>query len=67
MAINYFSPVRLTLALLPELVERAGPHRVHVVGRGAAVAAGRGRVRRVEGRDLGVGRVHEGRSARHRR
>ena len=24
MAINYFSPVRLTLALLPELVERAG-------------------------------------------
>jgi NAD(P)-dependent dehydrogenase (short-subunit alcohol dehydrogenase family) len=24
MAINYFSPVRLTLALLPELIERAG-------------------------------------------
>ena len=50
MAINYFSPVRLTLALLPELIERSGPHREHLVGRGPARPAGRGRVHRVEGR-----------------
>ena len=67
MAINYFSPVRLTLALLPGARRARRPHRVPLVGRGAPVAARRGGVRGVEGRDLGVGRVHEGRPARHRR
>ena len=46
MAINYFSPVRLTLALLPGLIERGGPHREHLVGRGTARPADRGGVRR---------------------
>ena len=36
MRINYFSPVRLTFALLDEIVARVGPARVRVVGRGAA-------------------------------
>ena len=61
MAINYFSPVRLTLALLPELIERSGRDREHLVGRGAARAAERGRVHRVEGRADRLVRVDAGR------
>ena len=67
MAINYFSPVRLTLALLPTLIERGGPDREHLVGRGPAGAAERGGVRRDQGRAHGVVGVHGGRPARHRR
>ena len=67
MQINYFSPIRLTLALLPELIERGGPDREHLVGRGPALAAGRGGVRRDEGRAHGVVGVDAGRPPRHRR
>jgi short-subunit dehydrogenase len=35
MAINYFAPVRLTLALLPEMIERAEGHVVNVSSMGA--------------------------------
>ena len=40
MTINYFSPVRLTLALLPGLIAARRPHRQHLVGRGPARPAG---------------------------
>ena len=57
MAINYFSPVRLTLALLPGLIERSG--RIVNISSVAArlEPAERGGVRRVEGRAHGVVRV----------
>ena len=40
----------------PSSIERGGPDREHLVGRGAARPAGRGRVRGVEGRDHRRGR-----------
>src|SRR5207302_3144848 len=39
MAINYFSPVRLTLALLPRMVERGRGHIVNVSSMGVHSAA----------------------------
>ncbi len=39
MAINYFSPVRLTIALLPEMLERGHGHVVNVSSMGAHSAA----------------------------
>ena len=65
MRINYFSPVRLTLALLDEIVDRGG--RLMYVSSVAArlVTARRVGVRGDQGRDLGVGRVPAGRPARH--
>ena len=67
MRINYFSPVRLTFALLAEIIERGG--RIVYVSSVAARLSppAEARVRGDEGRDLGVGRVHEGRPPRHRR
>jgi short-subunit dehydrogenase len=39
MAINYFSPVRLTIALLPEMLQRGRGHVVNVSSMGAHSAA----------------------------
>ena len=39
MAVNYFGPVRLTLALLPGMVERASGHIVSVSSMGAHMIA----------------------------
>ena len=68
MAINYFSPVRLTLALLPAH-DRARPrrHRERVVDGCAPGGVRRRRVRGVEGRARAVHRVAVRGAARHRR
>ena len=64
MTLNYFSPIRLTLALLPGLIERGRPDREHLVGGGAPRSAGRGRVHGDQGRADRVHRVDGGRPAR---
>ena len=58
MQVNFLGPIRLTLALLPQMIERgAGQHRQRLVGGGHALVAGRGGVRRVE---VGAGGVLRG-------
>ena len=44
MAVNYLSPVRLTLALLPRLIERERTDRQHLLHRGTSGARHRGGV-----------------------
>ena len=55
---NYLAPVRLTLALLPAMLARGSrPDPHHLVGRRPPRAARRVRLRRVQGRALGVLRI----------